>query len=62
MPVINLLIGVVLVWMLLWLGNTILPIEQRAKQILNVVVIILLVLWILGHFVNFNVFSGWRVG
>lgn len=59
MDLIQLIIIIMVVGVLLWLVNTMVPMEPRVKQILNAVVIILLVLWLLqllvGPFPNIHV-------
>jgi hypothetical protein len=59
MDLIQLIIVIMVVGVLLWLVNTMVPMEPRVKQILNAVVIILLVLWLLqllvGPFPNIHV-------
>jgi hypothetical protein len=59
---IQLIIIIMVVGVLLWLVNTMVPMEPRVKQILNAVVIILLVLWLLqllvGPFPNIRVGAG----
>jgi hypothetical protein len=61
MDLIQLIIVIMVVGVLLWLVNTMVPMEPRVKQILNAVVIILLVLWLLqllvGPFPNIHVGS-----
>jgi hypothetical protein len=44
---ISLVVVIIVVGVLLWLVNSLIPMEPRVKQILNVVVIIVLVLWLL---------------
>jgi hypothetical protein len=44
---ISLVVVIIVVGVLLWVVNTLIPMEPRVKQILNVVVIIVLVLWLL---------------
>jgi hypothetical protein len=44
------LVTLVIVGLLLWLVNNYIPMEGRIKQILNIVVIILVVLWLLNVF------------
>lgn len=50
MSVITLLIAIVLVGVALWAVNSLIPMEPKIKQILNVVVVVLLVLWLLDVF------------
>jgi hypothetical protein len=46
----NLIIGLVVIGVLLWLINTYLPMDGKIKQILNVVAVIGVVLWVLQAF------------
>jgi len=47
---IGLILTLVLVGVLLWAVNTYIPMDPKIKQILNVVVVILVVLWLLRVF------------
>lgn len=40
-------VAIIVVGVLLWAVNTYVPMEARLKQLLNVVVILLVVLWVL---------------
>ena len=51
MPLIQLVIILIVVGFLLWLVNTIIPMDPRVKQIINAVVIIVVVLWLVSLFV-----------
>jgi len=50
MSLLNLLIVFVVVGFLLYLINQFIPMDAKVKQIMNVVVVILLVLWVLSLF------------
>lgn len=50
MSIISLLVVLVLVGMGLYVVNTVIPMDAKVKQILNVVVVVLLVLWLLEVF------------
>lgn len=50
MPLLNILIGIIVVGVLLWLVNTYIPMNKQVKNILNAVVVILLVVWLLNAF------------
>ncbi|MDD5084231.1 MAG: hypothetical protein PHT88_04890 [Candidatus Moranbacteria bacterium] len=52
MNLINLLLVIVVIGFLLWVCNTLIPMEPRVQQILNAVVIVVLVLWLLGVFLG----------
>lgn len=47
MSLINLVIVLIVVGVLLWLVNTYIPMDGKIKQILNVAVVIIVVLWLL---------------
>ncbi len=47
MSLINLVIVLIVVGVLLWLINSLLPMDPRIKSILNAVVVIAVVLWLL---------------
>lgn len=49
MSIISLFLVIIFVGVALWLVNAFVPMDARVKQILNVAVIILLVVWILVH-------------
>lgn len=50
MTLIGLLVTLVVVGLLLWLVNTMIPMQAQIKTILNVVVVIAVVLWLLNTF------------
>jgi hypothetical protein len=50
MTIISLIITLVVIGVLLWLVNTYIPMDGKIKQILNVVVLIVVVLWLLSVF------------
>lgn len=47
MSLISLVVILIVVGVLLWLVNTMIPMDNRIKQILNAVVIIFVVIWLL---------------
>lgn len=55
MSLVSVIIGLIVAGFLLWLVNTYLPMDQKIKSILNVVVVIAVVLWLLNAF---GVFGG----
>jgi hypothetical protein len=59
---IGLVVTLVVVGVLLWLANTYIPMDAKIKQVLNVVVLVVVVLWILGLFVDFGSINSVRVG
>lgn len=50
MPLFNVIIGLIVVGVLLWLVNKFIPMDRKIKSILNVIVIIAVVLWLLNAF------------
>lgn len=50
MTLIGLIIALVLVGVVLYLVNTLIPMDGKVKTILNVVVIVVLLLWLLQTF------------
>jgi 1-acyl-sn-glycerol-3-phosphate acyltransferase len=52
---ISLILSLVIVGVLLWAVNTYIPMDPKIKQILNIVVVILVVIWLLRVF---GVFAG----
>lgn len=61
MSILALIIAIVVVGLILWVINSFIPMEPRTKQILNIVVIVLLVIWILKALGVFALLSGYRV-
>ncbi len=52
MSLISLVIVLIVVGVLLWLVNSMIPMDPKIKQIINVVVVIACVLWVLSIFVG----------
>lgn len=52
MDLISLVITLIVVGVLLWLVNTYIPMDEKIKNILNIVVVIAVVLWVLSLFVG----------
>ncbi len=50
MPLITVVLALIVVGVLMWLVNAKLPMDATIKQILNIVVIIVVVLWLLKVF------------
>lgn len=50
MSLLEIIVGLVVVGLLLWLVNTYIPMEANIKRLLNVVVVMVLVLWLLKAF------------
>jgi hypothetical protein len=62
MDLVQLVIVLIVVGVLLYLMNTLIPMDAKIKQIINIVVIIAVVLWLLKVFGVFNMASGISVG
>jgi hypothetical protein len=62
MPLINVIIVLIIVGVLLWMVNRYIPMDQKIKTILNVVVVIVVVLWLLNVFGVIGSLNGVRVG
>jgi hypothetical protein len=50
MPLLSILLVIIVVGVLLWIINTFIPMDRRIKQIFNVVVVIILIVWLLRVF------------
>ncbi len=50
MTLLSLIVAIVVVGVALWVVNAMIPMDAKVKQILNVVVIIVLLLWIASAF------------
>ena len=50
MSLISLIIVLIVVGVLLWAANTYIPMDQKIKTIMNIVVVIAVVLWLLQAF------------
>ena len=62
MSLINLVIVLIVVGVLLWLVNTYIPMDQKIKKILNIVVVIVVVLWLLQGFGVLGSLDSIRIG
>lgn len=54
MSLFNILIAIIIVGLLLWLINNYIPMDSKIKQILNIVVVVVLIVWLLKVFGLFN--------
>jgi hypothetical protein len=59
---INLLIVLVLVGVLLWAVNTYIPMDRKIKNILNIAVVVIVVLWLLQAFGVLGSLDNIRIG
>ena len=62
MPLIQVLLGLIVVGVLLWLVNTYIPMAGSIKSILNAVVVIVVVIWLLNVFGLMDNLTRFRVG
>jgi hypothetical protein len=62
MPLLQILVVLVVVGVLLWLVNSLIPMQGQIKSILNAVVVIAVVLWLLNIFGLFHSLSHVRIG
>jgi hypothetical protein len=61
MSFIQLIIGIVVVGLILWLVNTYIPMQAGVKKILNIVIIVALILYLLSAFGVLAPSSGLRL-
>jgi hypothetical protein len=62
MSLIGLVIVLVVVGVLLWAANTYIPMDQKIKTIMNIVVVIAVVLWLLSAFGVLGSLDSIRIG
>ena len=62
MSLISLVIVLVVVGVLLWAANTYIPMDQKIKTIMNIVVVIAVVLWLLSVFGVLGSLDSIRIG
>jgi hypothetical protein len=62
MPLVTLVVYLVIVGVLLWLVNNYVPMDGRIKQIINVVVVLVVVVWLLRVFGVMGPLSHIKVG
>jgi hypothetical protein len=62
MDLIQLVVVIIVVGVLLWLVNNYIPMDGKIKQILNIVVVVVLVIWLLQVFGLLSFLQGVRVG
>jgi hypothetical protein len=61
MPLLSIVVTLIVTGVLLWLVNTMIPMDGKIKQILNVVVVIVVCLWLLQVFGVFGPMYSVRV-
>lgn len=62
MSIIQLIVTLVVVGVIMWLVNAYIPMQNTIKQILNVVIVIVAILFVLSAFGILRSFSGLRIG
>jgi type IV secretory pathway TrbL component len=62
MSLISLLVTLIVIGMLLWAANSIIPMEPTIKRIVNVVVVVAVCLWLLSAFGLLASFPNPRIG
>jgi predicted membrane protein len=62
MPLVDLVIGLIVVGVGLWLINRFIPMASSIKTILNVVVVVAVCIWVLQAVGLWNGISSFRVG
>lgn len=50
MPLIQLIVILIIIGFLLWLVNTVIPMDGKIKQIINVLVVVVVILWLVTLF------------
>jgi len=61
-PLVSVVVVLIIIGVLLWLVNTLIPIDAKIKNIINVVVIIAVVLWLLTLFIGPSHLNDIKVG
>jgi type IV secretory pathway TrbL component len=62
MSLISLLVTLIVIGMLLWAANSVIPMEPTIKRIVNVVVVVAVCLWLLSAFGLLAGFPNPRIG
>ncbi len=62
MSLLSLIVTLVVVGILLWLVNRYIPMDPKIKQVLNIVVLVVVVLWLLNLFGILPAIDAIRVG
>jgi hypothetical protein len=57
MPLLPVIVTLIVIGVLLWLVNTYIPMDAKIKQVLNVVVFVVVILWLLQVFGIFSFMS-----
>jgi len=62
MPLLTIIVTLIAVGVILWLINTLIPMDGKIKSILNAVIVIVVVVWLLKVFDVAPMLSTFRVG
>jgi len=62
MPLLSILIVLIVIGFLLWLVNSLIPMQYTIKSVLNAVIVICTVVWVLNVFGAFHYLSRMHVG
>jgi undecaprenyl pyrophosphate phosphatase UppP len=62
MPLITVVIYLIIVGVLLWLVNNYIPMDYKIKQIINILVVVVVVIWLLQVFGVMGPLTRIRVG
>jgi len=61
MPLLSVVLALIIVGICLWVVNKFIPMDEKIKMILNVVIVIVVVLWLLNIFGLFSAMSSVKV-
>ncbi len=61
MTLVNLLLILIVIGILLWLVNSLIPMDKKIKKILNAVVVIVVVVWLLKVFGLWDIITSIRI-
>jgi hypothetical protein len=62
MPLLNLIVVLIVIGILLWAVNTIFPMDEKIRKIINVIVTVAVCLWLLTLFTGIGDFGNINVG
>ncbi len=61
MTLVNLVLILIVIGILLWLVNSLIPMDKKIKKILNAVVVIVVVIWLLKVFGLWDIITSIRI-
>jgi hypothetical protein len=62
MPLIQLLVLLIIIGVVLYLVNNLIPMDAKIKTIINVVVVVVVCLWLLDVFFGMGALGSYRIG